>query len=328
MPYKIPAIFFLCFLFPLLGYAQSGVIRGTVLDGRSNQPLPYASVYVNYTTIGTYTDDQGAFALSGLSPGDYDLIVSYVGHQPYQKKFTLLDGEELRLTIRLEVSELKEVTVHAKKDDEWEKQLKKFKRLFLGNTENAKNCKILNPWVLTFQDSKAGIFIAQASEPLQIENLSLGYRISYQLKNFAINRENYMASGFVRFEEYSTMDSLVTKRWIKDRDEAYQGSTRHLFKTMIEHCLDEESYVLFEDKSGLKQVVRNSRFQANLDKTIFLYSMDGKIYPGREPRTWSIHLPARTEVHYKDKNIHSKVYWDIPYPVSWIEVTGGFLQGH
>jgi len=326
MPYKNPAIWFLFLILPGFVYAQSGVIKGTVLDGKTNQPLPYASVYFNYTTIGTYTDDQGKFILSGLAPGEYDLIVSYIGHQPYQKKFTLADGDQIPLTIRLDVNALKEVTVHAKRDDEWEKQLKKFKKLFLGKTNNAKNCTILNPWALTFQDTKTGIFIAQASEPLQIENLSLGYRISYQLKNFSVNREKYLATGFVRFEPYTTMDSLVTQLWVTNRDEAYQGSSRHLFKTMIEHCLKEESYVLYEDRSGLTEVVRNSRFLANLDKTIFNFSTDGSIIPDRKPNTWSIYLPARTEVHYKDKNIHSKVYWDIPYPVSWIEVKGGFLK--
>lgn len=323
---RLKCFTFLFQLITFVGFAQTGVIRGIVLDGRTSKPLPYASVYFNQTTIGTNSNERGEFTLTNLAVGEYELIVSYVGYEPYQKKFSIETDVEFVLTIRLNSQELKEVQVFAKRDAAWENQLKKFKKLFLGNGPNAGNCRILNPWVLAFPETSNGIFLAQATGVLEIENLSLGYRVSYELKNFAVNQENFLVTGYVRFQELETIDSVLTKRWAKRRHEAFEGSTRHLFKTIIEHCLEEEEYELFEDKSELKQVVRYDRFSSNLDKNIFSYPIETKVFPGEKPYVYNIQLPSRMEVHYKNKNTHSKIYWDVPYPVSWIEVKGGFLN--
>ena len=327
MPYKISGAILLQFLIIFLSYAQPGVIRGSVLDGQSQRPLQYASVYINQTTIGTYSNAQGEFELSGLPPGEYDLIVSHVGYQPYQQQFSLNEGTQFNLTIRLKAqANLKEVQVFAKRDATWEKQLKKFTKLFLGTSSNATLCKILNPWTLSFQETENGIFAAHATEKLEIENLSLGYRISYELKNFAVSQSNYLVGGYVRFQELETIDSLLLKQWGKKRKEAYLGSARHLFNALGESYTEEEGFELYEDRSGLKEVTRDARFLANLDKTIFIYPIQDKISPGEKPYAYSVQLPTRLEVHYKNKNTNSKVYMDMPYPVSWIEVKGGRLS--
>ena len=308
-----------------VSFAQTGVIRGVVLDGKTSKPLPYASVYINQTTIGTNSNERGEFALTNLPVGEFELIVSYVGYQPYEKKFSIDADVQFVLTVRLNSQELKEVQVFAKRDAVWEKQLAKFKKLFLGTGPNASLCKIYNPWVLTFQDVK-GIFLAQATGVLEVENLSLGYRIYYELKNFAVSRDNYLIAGYVRFQELESLDSVLIKRWTKNRNEAFKGSARHLYQTIVEHCLEEEDYELYEDKSELKQVVRYERLAPNVDKNIFKYPAEENILPGIKPYTYRIYLPQRLEVHYKDKSAPSKVYWDVPYPVSWIEVKGGFVH--
>jgi hypothetical protein len=309
-----------------IAWAQTGVVEGVVLEIQSDQPLPYASVYLNYTTYGTYSDDHGKFQLTGIPVGEYDLIISFIGHRPYQQRIVLAEGESYKLTVRLAVDELQEVLIKSERDEEWEKQLKKFTRLFIGTSANAKECRILNPWVLSFQEFPGGALMAKASQPLEIENMAMGYRLSYQLTNFMVNHQNYKATGFVRFRSIESEDSLVLTRWISRQKKAYEGSTRQLFKSMIEHCLEEDDFKLFEDRSGLHRVVRGSRFEANLDKTIFSYSTEGKIVPDTRPGTWRLQLPARLEVHDRKLNVHSKVYWDIPYPVSWIETKGGYLK--
>lgn len=322
---KIPGIFVLLLLTITAAKAQTGSITGTVLDDQTQQPLPYASVYINFTTIGTYSDDKGAFALSNFASGDYELIVSFVGREPYRSKVTITNNNEVKLTIRLKLIALKEVQITASKDKEWEKQLEKFKKLFIGTGANAKLCRIVNPWSLSFEETKTGTFSAKASDVLEIENLSLGYRVSYELKRFEVNKNNYVLAGYVRFQEMKTPDSITTMKWDEGRNEAYRGSVQHLIKTIVEKGYKEEGYDLFEDRSGLTQIVRTERLNANVDKTIFHYSMDGKVRDGKNPETYIIQWPRRLEVHYRNKNLHSKIYTDVPYPVSWIEVKGGYL---
>ena len=67
-------------LLPCLGYCQS-TISGIVVDGLTQDPLPFANVYVNGTTKGTVTDADGHFNLTGVNiPAD--VVFSFVGYRP------------------------------------------------------------------------------------------------------------------------------------------------------------------------------------------------------------------------------------------------------
>ncbi|HEX6890240.1 MAG TPA: TonB-dependent receptor plug domain-containing protein, partial [Chryseolinea sp.] len=136
---------------------------------------------------------------------------------------------------------------------------------------------------------------------------------------------NYIAAGYVRFQELQSNDSVLTKKWTEKRKDAYEGSSRHLFKAIIEQCVDEEQFDLFEDRSNLTSVVRVSNFISNVDKTIFAYSMKDKVMPGPRPYIYSVQLPSRLEVHYRGKNASAMVYPDVPFPISWIEANGPIL---
>jgi hypothetical protein len=60
--------------------AQKGTIQGTVKDKQTGEPLIGATVVLVGTYKGTYTDDEGRFVLKDITPGTYDLRVSYVGY--------------------------------------------------------------------------------------------------------------------------------------------------------------------------------------------------------------------------------------------------------
>lgn len=60
-------------------HAQNGIIRGNVYDKTTGEPILYGSVRLAGTTIGDITDLNGFFSLS-VRPGDYNLVVSYLGY--------------------------------------------------------------------------------------------------------------------------------------------------------------------------------------------------------------------------------------------------------
>ena len=78
------------FLVAMIGsqtsFAQvgQGTIKGTITDGESGEPVPFANV-VAYSgsnqVLGTTTDFDGKFTLKPLDPGNYDIQVSSVGFQ-------------------------------------------------------------------------------------------------------------------------------------------------------------------------------------------------------------------------------------------------------
>jgi hypothetical protein len=62
---------------------QNGVIRGSVLDRSTNEPLVGANVTVVGTSLGSATDLSGQFAITNIPPGIYGVTASIVGYGAY-----------------------------------------------------------------------------------------------------------------------------------------------------------------------------------------------------------------------------------------------------
>ncbi|RYD88512.1 MAG: SusC/RagA family protein, partial [Sphingobacteriales bacterium] len=78
MKYKI--ILYLCLLLPMLAAtAQDMQVKGTVLSGEDNLPLPGATVMVQGTTQATMTDIDGTYTLTGVPQGA-TIQISYTGY--------------------------------------------------------------------------------------------------------------------------------------------------------------------------------------------------------------------------------------------------------
>lgn len=71
--------------FPILTYAQNGIIKGRVFNEKNNEPLPFANLIIDGTNIGSTTDLDGNFIFTGIKPGYVKLVVSTLG---FEKKTT------------------------------------------------------------------------------------------------------------------------------------------------------------------------------------------------------------------------------------------------
>ena len=68
---------FLLLLIAGIARCQTGVsLAGKVADSTSNKPLSNCSVYLNNTSIGTVTSEDGTFLLKNIPRGRADLIIS------------------------------------------------------------------------------------------------------------------------------------------------------------------------------------------------------------------------------------------------------------
>lgn len=104
----------LLFLSVQLIHAQTTTVTGTIVDASSNQPLPFANIIFVGTTIGTTTDDRGAFTLQGT--GSFTTVAaSFVGYKTVNRVIT--PGTTQKLTIRLTADSqvLNEVVIHSGK---------------------------------------------------------------------------------------------------------------------------------------------------------------------------------------------------------------------
>jgi hypothetical protein len=244
-----PIYFFLLLVFLLSGtkvFSQY-VIQGKVLDAETLEPVEFATVFINNSTFGDISDEDGQFSIN-IPAGNHELIVSFIGYQTFKYDFntqTLKANYEFR--ILPEPIELEETEVEVKRDREWYRNLDVFKQNFLGTSINAERCKILNPEVLVLDtESKKGILQARAREIMLIENHNLGYTIQYVLEGFEMDLE----SGISRYAGYPFfIEEDVPRRRQRslqtNRDRAYQGSIAHFIRSLHNRTLDAEGYELY-----------------------------------------------------------------------------------
>ena len=94
--------------------AQLTTVRGVVTDARTKEKLPFVSVAVPQTTLGTNTDEQGRFTLQ--VPAQYNtLIFNYLGYRPVTRTFVPGAPVELSVPLTTTSAQLNEVVIKGTK---------------------------------------------------------------------------------------------------------------------------------------------------------------------------------------------------------------------
>ena len=111
------AIYSLIFLFLTdLAQGQVSVIKGKIMDEKTNEPLPFVNIGIKGQSSGTFSDSNGAFRLE-LQKGEYSLVLSSVGYEKIEKHVHV-DGKKtivLDILLTSTSQELSTVVVSASK---------------------------------------------------------------------------------------------------------------------------------------------------------------------------------------------------------------------
>jgi hypothetical protein len=244
--FRILVIF--TFVLPIECFAQ-WTISGRVTDHSDKKPVANASVFLSNATVGNKTANNGTFILSNAKPGKYELIVSIVGFETYRQTITVSNSNIslADILISSKAIALKEVSIKFKTDPDREKYYNLFKDEFLGTSEIAKECKILNPKILDLDyDDVTNTLTASSYDFLEIENDALGYKIKYLLTDFSfqnkdINEKKIYYKGPVLFEELKGT-SVQKQRWKERREEVYENSPMHFLRSALSNRIDEEGF--------------------------------------------------------------------------------------
>lgn len=74
--------FFIILFFCLSNiFGQNGQVTGIVTDATNNEVVPFANIVVDGTQIGTTSDFDGKFLITGLEPGYINLRISFIGYK-------------------------------------------------------------------------------------------------------------------------------------------------------------------------------------------------------------------------------------------------------
>ena len=61
-------------------FAQTGIIRGSIYEEETGEPVIFTNVYLKGTTYGSSSDVNGLYVISRIPPGLYTLMVTYLGY--------------------------------------------------------------------------------------------------------------------------------------------------------------------------------------------------------------------------------------------------------
>lgn len=233
----------LVFLFPTCAEAQSSV-SGTVLDAETGDPLSNVNVFLDGTTIGAATNEQGRFNLTDVPSGSYTVVASRVGYQSKTKNVRFRDTTRT-LTFELQPRSinLRGVTVEGSRD-EWLDRLDRFRSAFFGNVRQAQFCELINPEVLSFQETDVGL-LAHAKRPLRIRNEALGYEVTYHVSRFTVSSDTRRRRGYFEFEPLAAEGEAQRQKWAQARRRTYKGSFRHFVHALEAGALESEGFEVY-----------------------------------------------------------------------------------
>lgn len=268
--------FFLVLFSSFLSLSQVN-IKGTVYE--KSGPLEGAAVYFNNTMLGTTTNADGKFSIK-VKEGQYDLIISYLGYKKINYALnTSTDTKPLVFVLEEEENTLNEIIIKKTVYDEaWKYNLSTFKREFIGMTELAEDCEILNPKVLHFDyDAKNNILIGIARKPLEIKHKSLGYKIIFELEDFTINKNRVTYLGYSRYKNLKGT-KRKQRKWAKNRLKAYNGSFIHFYQSLQKNTTYQDGFIINQFKRvqnperPTEKAIKKARELVKLSRTTLNFS--------------------------------------------------------
>ena len=89
-------LFFVVFFTSLNVFAQSGTLKGKVIDAMTGETVPMANVVVKMdgaTIIGGASDFDGNFTIKPINPGTYSVEVSFIGYNTIVQNGVLISSK-------------------------------------------------------------------------------------------------------------------------------------------------------------------------------------------------------------------------------------------
>lgn len=258
---KLTAVWLMvCMVVP--GLSQN-TIRGVVKDARDQQPLPGAHVYLEDTFIGTNTNSDGQFVLTGLDDKLLPLKVTFIGYDPYRVE--VMPGEDTPIEVLLQRSSVlsQEIVVRATRADARTPSTRtEVSREFLQAHDTGQDLPFLlnlTPSLITSSDAGAGIGYTW----MNIRG-SDNSRINVTINGIPVNEAESHGVWWVNMPDIvSSVDNLQIQRGVgtSTQGAASFGATISLQTQQLQ----EEAYGELVTSGGAFNTLRNTvRFGTGL----------------------------------------------------------------
>ncbi len=286
---------YLLFYFSILSHSICAqVIGGRVLDFETGAPIDIASVFFNGTFLGCTTDENGEFELDITPYANRTLQISAMGYKT--NSLNGLRGSDFyEVLLERDLHQIPELIVESKSLARKRKAyMRIFKNEFIGRSQNAEDCYILNEEDITFNyHSSRDTLIASARKPLHILNKALGYQITYYLDKFEYDKRKNICvfKGNIIYNIDLATNSRERAGYEKRREKAYMGSCMHFFRALWDNTIEAEGFYL-EEAKGMKPVTFHDIVMDVQGKKYFSYNENLKIYFGQFQSTAAFRDPG------------------------------------
>ena len=91
-------LFFIVFLASFGAFAQSGTLKGKVIDAMTGETIPMANIVVKLdgaTVIGGASDFDGNYTIKPINPGTYTIEVSFIGYSTIVQNNVLISPNKI-----------------------------------------------------------------------------------------------------------------------------------------------------------------------------------------------------------------------------------------
>ncbi len=318
------------FLFiSITGLTQSSywTISGSLTDDKK-APIQSAIVFVNNTSIGTRTNENGSFQLN--IPNKFsqaELVICLRGFKTIKRKLSH-SAEVQVFKFQMEKAVLSnEKIVSTKHDKDWKQKWRIFEKALLGDSAFAGYCKILNPEVVKLEYDKERKVIATAIEPVLIRNSALGYKILYQMDKLVSDGSTRHSSGLKYFEKIQTNSASIKNKWEKNRKEAFSHSFRNFLLALSINKLEENDFEVYKIAHS-KTMYSGQTSVANELKDGVLIATDASTICtyDKETERFLIRSEYPLIVFLKSRMIKKPFFVDYPYRYSEIVLPKGYAE--
>jgi len=255
------------------------ILSGVVQDDDNKNPITDATVYINGTTIGSSTDLNGLFTLTGVIL-PCKIVVSRVGYNLKTLLLTDYSSDKLIILLKQKTIQLSEIEVTGKNSRAT--NVAKFSGYFLGSDTWSSKTFLKNEQVLEFknysdtfiektdttnyvilksdnnelsQDENTvfhtkifDIFSVKAQAPIVVDFPALGYKIFIDLVNFYLIKSptnticKYLA--YYYYQPYEFKNKTTERKYMKNRQEAFYNSREHFCRMLFQNKLKKNGYLV------------------------------------------------------------------------------------
>jgi len=303
-------ILLLTFLFPFSVIAEFK-ITGKIVDSADQRPIYGATIFLASASAVSSSDLNGDFTLNNVRSGQYQLIIFISGYLQNQQVILVNNAIDLKSIGLHKIAETqnKRPLLVIPND---EKNYEAFKKEFLGTSDFARECNILNPEVIKLQFDKKTISLSGSSSKfIIIDNQALGYRIKYLLSYFRkdFDQKQTIYYGPAYFEAL-TGDESQKAKWQQNRLKVYLGSSMHFLRSALSNELAKNGFaarpVLLQVNPLYEEDMLRKKYNATLVNSIL--EQQEFIKPTTEPALHALIFDNALYVTYSNTPVKDTVF--------------------